>query len=261
MTLPTNKDENLLEENLRILKQYVPEVHPIENHPLAIRNMIITKCFKKVLGNDNKERISEHKVKKLFKMYSDEMIRNYDSSIDFGIGMDRHRRSIHGHDSVSCTFKTPTGRLYGDPFVRHIYFHSHCIERFKQRIDLAQFDGAVDYRGEMRERYSYGNIGMVTIFNKIITNGILRNKIYICSEGDDILIGNTASGAFAGIIYKDCFIVKTFLHKEMVKDYYWHPIVWKEEITPDTLIEVGLIEILNYTVLQIFKESFNQEKL
>lgn len=213
--MPTKIETNYDDRGLELLNKHFKAAH-IEAHISAIVNLLFDEAADRVLGKDfNKEKISYKKRKKIHEVALNEFRKRYGSLVNIKF---RNIKKWIWESNFEYVYKTEWGRLYSCSRFYKLFFTSHCLDRWDERVDT--------------NKYKYFSKAFYKKFHTHPTSlDILNFLISLCfqygmkKESSQFRFLNINQGCLLIEIIGDIYIVKTFLSHDMIeKDVKWYNI-------------------------------------
>ncbi len=214
----SNIDGTCDDATWEILKAYFEFIKPIEKYYNVSLSYIFEETMIEVYGKKNPEKYSRKKLEKIKEKIQNKLRIRYGKYITLS-QLIWHRRSGNFRfvTNFNCTYKTRKGYLYGHyktGRLRQLFYTSHCLQRFEERINKEQY-------AKFKKVYKKVN-GVYPIANDIIDFLICCSYQYGIAK--DYRYLNIYFGTLVVEVLKDVYIVKTFLlpemHDERKVDWY-----------------------------------------
>lgn len=214
----SNMDDTCDDSTWEILKAYFEYIKPVEVHANISLSYVFEETLIEVYGKKNPEKHSKKKLEKIKEKIQNKLRTRFGKYITLS-QLIWHRRSGNFRfvTNFNSTYKTRKGLLYGHyktGRLRQIFYTSHCLQRFEERINEERY-------ANFRKAYKKVN-GVYPIANDIIDFLIYCSYQYGIAK--DYRYLNIYFGTLVVEVLKDIYIVKTFLlpemHDERKVDWY-----------------------------------------
>lgn len=197
------------DETFSILKAYFGDVKLVDKYPLATITFFINESLDEVLKNDQSTKISKRKIERVRQKVLDRLKGRYGKWINLLCFEQCRNDKIEFVTNFTSTYKTEKGIIYGhspNSKLRQLFFTSHSLKRFDERID------------EKRYHFFYNYFKRkVGVFP---TSLDILSKLIICANQfgveRDFRYINVFLGALVVEAFRNIFIVKTFLTPDML---------------------------------------------
>lgn len=193
---------------LNLLNKYL-DAAQVEAHTQAMINLIVDQCLEKVLGkNFKKERISRKKQKKVHDMVLREFRKRYGPLINIQI---INMKKWIWSSNFEFIFKTNLGRLYSCLPFNNLFFTSHCLERWDERVAPEKYK---EFSSAFHKKYlTYPT--SLDILNFLITIPLQYGMV---DPNDLYRYLNINQGCIVLEVLGEVVIAKTFLSHEMIPE-------------------------------------------
>ena len=217
----SNMDSTCDDATWQILKAHFAFIEPVEEHANVSLSYVFEEALTEVYGKKNPERYSKKKLEKIKVKIQNKLRTRYGKWITLSQLIWKRRTSnFRFFTNFNCTYRTKKGLLYGHyktGRLRQLFYTSHCLQRFEERVNEKQYDN-------FRKAYKKIN-GVYPIANDIIDFLIFCSFQYGIAK--DYRYLNIYFGTLVVEVFKDVYIVKTFLLPEMhdKRKVNWYRIV------------------------------------
>lgn len=229
---PNKKEEKVY---LELLQKHFRDVSTFEKHPDAMLNIIFTKIYNRILGEDyNKKRVSKRKEKKIRDELLTIMRKKYGRWINlFNFSFKTPHNAVYQTNFNRVYKIKKIGTLYGSPsnnMCGNVFYTSHCLERFEERVDSDCYNPlTINLRREYKAEPTCADIIIRLVLSSNLEYALKDEFCYLNIHVGAIVLENLG----------DVFIAKTFLSPEMLKDLQWYlPLIKKEEYNFNSFGEV-----------------------
>jgi len=216
--LKSNMDDTCDDETWEMLKAYFEFINPVEKYFNISLSYIFEETLVEIYGKKNVEKFSKKKLEKIKTKIQNKLRTRYGKYITLS-QLIWHRRSGNFRfvTNFNSTYKTKKGILYGHyktGRLRQIFYTSHCLQRFDERINKEQY-------AKFSKIYKRLN-GVYPIANDLID--FLIYCAYQYGIAKDYRYLNIYFGTLVVQTFRNIYIVKTFLlpemHDERKVDWY-----------------------------------------
>lgn len=252
-------EAEIAEKNaLEILTKHFAAVTFEKNHTAMIR-LLTTEAYNEVLGpNYSKKRVSERKSHEIRDLLIKKLQQRYSKWINVKMFKIKGPGSISSNTNFSQVFKTPNGMLFraaSKGICKDIFFTSHCLERFEERIDpnlIAPFT-----------EWLAGKIKAKPTTYDILSGLLFVERDFEYAKSKEFWYLNLKVGILVMENFDYIFVVKTFLSPEMaVEKLPWY----SPQLTPAMKIDPNPVTwsikaILNINPIQVKKTTYNLKEV
>jgi len=193
----------------QILKAHFKFIKPVEEHANISLSYIFEETLTEVYGKKNPEKYSKKKLEKIKVKIQEKLRKRYGKWITLSqLIWKRRKGNFQFVTNFNCTYRTRKGVLYGHyktGRLRQLFYTSHCLQRFEERVDEERYDN-------FKKIYKKVN-GVYPIANDIIDFLVCCSFQYGITK--DYRYLNIYFGTLVVEVLKDVYIVKTFLLPEM----------------------------------------------
>jgi hypothetical protein len=224
-----------------------------------VANYLARQAYEEVLGTHYvKKRVSERKEHEIRDLFIQKLQSRYGKWINVKMFRIRGQGSMSYNSNFCLVFKTQNGKLYqaaSRGICRDIYFTSHCLERFEERIDPNLIAPYTEWLA--------GKIKSKPTTYDILTGLIFVERDFEYAKLNENWYLNLKVGVLVMENFDHIFVAKTFLSPQMaIEELPWYspqlPPAMKIDPNPVTW---SIKAILNINPVQVKRTFYNPEEM
>jgi hypothetical protein len=204
----TKAPENLHKiqnETLDILKKCF-KTFAVERYPEVMIDSFFNESEKIYLNENKKLKISQKIIKKIF----DDVDRKMKNHYGKWVSITQYDRKGRFKTNINQVFKTDQGKLYNFIDFKNMFFTSHSLERFEERVSNEKYKDIINIYKKIKVNPSI--IDVINVLLKVCSQfSIDDNGFLYLNINFGILVVQS--------INQNVCIVKTFLSPEMNKSF------------------------------------------
>lgn len=203
-----------------ILKAYFDcDIREVEKYAAANISVMVSQSFDSVCGRDFYKRPSKKQTGRIRDLVLKKIRTRYGKFFDISDFSYRNRRdSFRFNTNLHYSYKHKKGILYGhapETFLRPLFYTSHSLERFQERVDPELYKGLTEVYRRLR--------GCDPTPASLLDILIRSTKSWGHDKGCKYL--NVVFGSLVIETFKNVLVCKTFLTPDMLRgDVEWRVI-------------------------------------